>query len=76
MCNKTKYDKKSALSALNHCKKERGKKYRNECRIYQCSECKDSWHLTSMEEFDEREIIPLDELIYKDEWLKLKGEVD
>ncbi len=75
MCNKERYDKKSALSALNHCRKERGKKYRNECRIYYCELC-NAHHLTSMEEYNEREIIPLDELIYKDEWLKLKGEVD
>lgn len=75
MCTKQKYDKKLATTALNHCKKEKGKKYRNECRIYECPEC-NSWHLTSKEEWEQSTQLTLNDLKQKQEWLKLmkKGE--
>ena len=75
MCNKNCYTKKEALSALNFAKSNRAKKYRNECRIYQCPdrECNNMYHLTSKEQYDEIEEVPLK---LKDEWDKLikKGE--
>ena len=50
---------------LNEAKRNRGKKYRKECRIYQCpnEECKGLYHLTSEEEYNEKEIIPLEDLL-------------
>ena len=70
MCNKNKYTLKEAKSVLNECKRNRAKKYRNEVRYYECSECK-SFHLTSEEEYNEREYIPLEELKYKNIWQSL-----
>lgn len=66
-CNKQKYDKKSAISALNHCKKHRNKQYRKECRYYFCDEC-NSYHLTSEEEHSERMYLKEEDLIFKSRW--------
>lgn len=72
VCRKEKFDKKSALTALNHCKKE-NKKYRKECRVYRCpdKECNGAFHLTSKDEYHIKEEIPLKELFFKKEWEKL-----
>ena len=70
MCNKQKYSKKEAKTVLNHCKGNKRKNYRNECRIYECLEC-DSWHLTSKEEWEQSTQLTLDDLKQKQEWLKL-----
>lgn len=66
VCRKEKFDKKSALTALNHCKKE-NKKYRKECRYYLCPSC-NLYHLTSEKEYNKIEEFPLK---LKEEWLKL-----
>ena len=73
MCRKNGYSLKEARTVLNEAKRNRGKKYRKECRIYQCPDenCKGLYHLTSEEEYNEKEIIPLEELIYKEEWVNL-----
>lgn len=71
VCNKQHFDKKTALTALNE-RKRNSRKYAKECRVYKCDVCKNSWHLTSREEYAEIETIPLEELIYKDDWIKLK----
>ncbi len=68
MCRKQCYDKKTAQSILNE-RKRKGKKWAKECRIYFCESCQ-SHHLTSMEEYAPLE--PID-LIFKDEWEKLKA---
>ena len=73
MCTKQKYDKKLATTALNHCKKEKGKKYRNEGRIYECpnKECNGAFHLTSKKEYYIKEEIPIEELVFRKEWERL-----
>ena len=68
MCNKEKFDKKSAQTALNHCKKE----HRNEKRIYECNKC-GWWHLTSDEEYVEKVYLGEEDLLFKEKWMKLKG---
>lgn len=74
MCRKMCYDKKTALTVLNE-RKRKGKKWAKEIRIYKCPTCEGNvWHLTSMEEYSEKIEIPFEELIYKEEWLKLKKE--
>lgn len=67
-CSKEKFDKKSAKTVLNHCKKE----HRKECRIYECPECK-CWHLTSQEEYFLIEEIPINELIFCKRWQELSN---
>ena len=67
-CSKEKFDKKSAKTVLNHCKKE----HRKECRIYECPECK-CWHLTSEPEYEERIYLKSEELIFADKWKNLLG---
>lgn len=64
VCSKQQFDKKSAKSVLNHCKKE----HRKECRIYECEIC-GHWHLTSLEEYEPPTPI---ELQFNDRWDKLK----
>lgn len=66
MCSKKCYSKKLALTILNE-RKSKGKKWAKECRVYFCDSCQ-SHHLTSMEEYEERETI---ELKFKEEWEKL-----
>lgn len=66
-CHKEKYDKKSAVTVLNHCKKQ----HRPECRVYECNECIGWWHLTSEEEYDERMYLNEEELVFKDKWKEL-----
>lgn len=74
MCSKNRYNKKEAQTVLNETFRNRNKKWRREKRYYFCNVCS-CWHLTSDEEYNEREIIPLEDLIYKNEWVKLrKGE--
>lgn len=70
-CNKQKYDKKGALTALNHCRKERGKQYRKECRVYFCQEC-NAHHLTSEEEHSERIYLKEEDLVFCELWKKLR----
>jgi len=70
MCRKNGYSLKEARTVLNEAKRNRGKKYRKECRYYLCPVC-EQYHLTSEEEYSEKEIIPLEELIYKEEWVNL-----
>lgn len=66
-CSKEKFDKKSAKTVLNHCKKE----HRPECRIYFCEECV-AWHLTSEPEYEERLYLKEEDLVFKSLWEKLK----
>lgn len=72
VCNKEKFDKKSALTALNHCRKE-NKKYRKECRVYKCPNkwCNGAFHLTSKEETEKPIQLTINDLKLKEEWLKL-----
>jgi hypothetical protein len=63
-CRKQQFDKKTAKSVLNHCKKE----HRSECRIYECQICH-KWHLTSLEEYEPPIAIDLQ---FNDRWDKLK----
>lgn len=39
MCNKVQFSKKEATTALNE-RKNKGKKWSREVRIYECTECK------------------------------------
>lgn len=71
-CNKQKYDKKSAITALNYCKKHKNKQYKKECRYYYCEDC-GFYHLTSREEYEEPVKLELKDLIFKDLWVKLKS---
>lgn len=48
MCNKIKYTKREANTALKSCRKFRRKQFRKEKRIYHCPDC-NMWHLTSRE---------------------------
>lgn len=66
-CHKEKYDKKSALTVLNHCKRQ----HRPECRIYECQICIGWWHLTSEPEYAEKIFLKEDDLVFKDKWKKL-----
>lgn len=68
MCSKKCYTKKLALTILNE-RKSKGKKWAKECRVYFCNFCQ-SHHLTSQEEYFEKEEI---DLIFKDEWEKLRA---
>ena len=70
MCNKQKYSLKEAKTVLNECFRERGKKYRKECRYYFCNKCS-SFHLTSEKEYNEREFLSIDDLKYKNIWKQL-----
>lgn len=45
MCNKVPFDKKGAISALNH-NKRHNRQYRKEIRYYRCPDC-NMYHLTS-----------------------------
>ena len=66
-CRKECYDKKTAKTILNKCKKE----HRPECRIYECPEC-NAWHLTSEEEYEDRIYLTEEDLIFKSKWEELK----
>lgn len=68
-CSKVKYSLREARSVLNEAKSKH-KKYRREIRVYHCNLC-NAHHLTSKKEHEEVEVIPLEELVYKDEWLSL-----
>lgn len=70
MCNKVQFSKKEATTALNE-RKNKGKKWSREVRIYECPECK-KWHLTSELEYEEREYLSLEDLKYADKWKKLQ----
>lgn len=70
MCYKIKYSKREAETELNRAKASH-KKYRKEKRIYPCTVCTGFFHLTSDEEYNEIEAIPLEELKMKDEWIRL-----
>jgi len=48
MCDKRKFTKKEAQTALNFLKGMRGKKARKEKRYYHCPDC-NFWHLTKKE---------------------------
>jgi hypothetical protein len=67
LCHKEKFDKKTAKTILNKCKKE----HRPEIRIYECPEC-NAWHLTSEEEYEERIYLTEEDLIFKSKWEELK----
>ena len=67
ICNKQQFNKKEALTVLNHCKNE----HRKECRIYECPIC-NTWHLTSKEEHEERVVLELAELVYAEKWKSLQ----
>ena len=67
-CYKQCYTKKQALTILNE-RKSMGKKWAKEVREYFCPKC-NAHHLTSWEEYNEREEI---DLIFKDEWKKLRA---
>ena len=60
-CHKEKFDKKTAKTILNKCKKE----HRPECRIYECPEC-NAWHLTSEEEYEDK---TNNRLLYRYYWV-------
>ena len=70
MCRKNGYSLREAKTVLNEVKRNRGKQYRKEIRYYFCEYCS-KYHLTSEEEYFEKEIIPFDELLYKEEWKRL-----
>lgn len=69
MCNKQKFDKKTAQTVLND-RKTKGKKWSREKRTYYCEEC-NAWHLTSMEEWEEPIKLEITELKYANKWKKL-----
>lgn len=70
-CNKEKFDKKTAKTILNQCKKE----HRKECRIYTCDICEGGvWHLTSQETYEEVQILKLEELTFCEKWKELQKE--
>mgnify|MGYP000896506026 CR=1 FL=1 len=73
MCRKNGYSLREAKTVLNEVKRNRGKQYRKEIRYYKCDkeECKGLYHLTSKTEYFQKEIIPFDELLYKEEWKRL-----
>ena len=68
-CHKQKYDKKTATTILNE-RKNKGKKWSREKRIYFCEKCQ-FYHLTSEEEYTERVYLNEEELVFKDKWKKL-----
>lgn len=67
LCHKECFNKKTAQTILNQCKKE----HRKECRIYYHEEC-NAWHLTSQEEYNE--VVQLEEkdLLYCQKWKELQ----
>lgn len=69
MCNKLCFTKKEAITTLNKIKEEK-KKYRHEKNYYYCHKC-GAFHLTSIEEFEEQQKIPLRKLRYKKKWKEL-----
>ena len=76
-CYKQCYTKKQALTILNE-RKSMGKKWAKEVRVYECPICiknreESVWHLTSKLEYFKTQNIPLKELIFKDEWEKLRA---
>lgn len=73
VCRKQQFDKKTALTILNERKSNR-RKYAKECRIYECPIC-NKWHLTSMEEYDERIELKEEDLIFCSLWKRLRGDV-
>ncbi len=68
-CHKVKFDKKTAKSILND-RKDKGKKWSREKRIYECPIC-GKWHLTSDEDYEEREFLGVEELVFKSRWESL-----
>ncbi len=52
MCNKIKYTKRDAQTALNFLLSVKHFKCRREKRIYHCPDC-NMWHLTSKELYDD-----------------------
>lgn len=70
MCSKKQFDLKGAKSALKF-NSTKSRQYRKETRYYECPICIGWWHLTSDEEYAESITIPLEELVYKDEWKSL-----
>lgn len=75
MCNKIKFTKREAFSALKE-RKKKGKKWAKECRCYECPICIENkeqkvWHLTSIDEFEEKIPLKLEELIFSSNWEKL-----
>lgn len=69
-CQKKCYDLKTAKTVLNE-RKEKGKKWSREKRIYFCEECQ-AHHLTSEEEHSERVYLKEEDLIFCRLWEKLK----
>jgi len=76
LCEKFCYSLKEAKTALNECKKYRSKQYRKECRYYLCEESHHQglYHLTSDTEYEKREYLKEEDLIFCEMWKKLKGE--
>lgn len=70
MCNKVKFTKAEAQGALKNAFHNRNK-YRKECRIYECPDCKGFWHVTSKEEYDGNGWQDIENLKFKKKWKKL-----
>jgi hypothetical protein len=70
MCSKQCYDKKTAKTILNE-RKDKGRKWSREKRIYFCEKC-NSWHLTSEDEYEPRIQLKEEDLIFKSKWKELK----
>lgn len=68
MCRKERFDKRTAKTVLNQCRKE----HRPECRIYECDKCVGWWHLTSEMEYNEKIYLTEEDLIFRDKWEQLK----
>lgn len=69
MCDKKKFTKKEAVTALNHNKKQ-GFKFRHEKRYYYCSVC-NSHHLTHLDIVSGKNHFEELNLKYKDQWKNL-----
>jgi len=67
ICNKVRFNKKEAKSALNLLK-DSNKPWRRESRYYHCPIC-NNWHLTSKDK-DYNKVKEI-KLLNEDQWLKL-----
>ena len=67
ICNKVRFNKKEAKSALNLLK-DSNKPWRRESRYYHCPICH-NWHLTSKDK-DYNKVKEI-KLLNEDQWLKL-----
>ena len=67
ICNKVRFNKREAKSALNLLK-DSNKPWRRECRYYHCPIC-NNWHLTSKDK-DYNKVKEI-KLLNEDQWLRL-----